>query len=453
MSKGDYFSPKNISNRLKAKGLQKLKWFCQMCQKQCRDENGFKCHCLSESHQRQMSLFAQNPDRFMNSFSREFEANFMDVLSRRFGTRKVNANQVYNEFIQDREHVHMNATIWATLSDFIKYLGRTGKCEIEETERGWDIQLIERDPDAIRRAEIAKKKREEQRSRDSTIEDALNAVAQAALTNNAKAQDEDRHLLPSPGADGSAVVLGNTGQFSGVTLKRNEPPKGDLASVSSIFADNEEPEKGDLPSKATKDMPPVISTERRAGYRFTADDSRKRLREYDAFDEQSKWESKDSRYARERSPERSKSHRDEHRDAPIIRSRMLRGHVDPDPLPKDAWALPGIYVEIRDKILAKGKYYKARGIVEAVEDAYIVSVRVRDDGVLIKLDSSDLQTVIPKEGRLVLILKGKYRGCEAVLDRIHVDDYCADLIVNEMTRNEIVLSRVDYDDFSRLVVD
>src|SRR5688500_7207864 len=26
----------------KAKGLQKLKWYCQMCQKQCRDENGYQ---------------------------------------------------------------------------------------------------------------------------------------------------------------------------------------------------------------------------------------------------------------------------------------------------------------------------------------------------------------------------------------------------------------------------
>jgi hypothetical protein len=33
-----------IANRIKAKGLQKLRWYCQLCQKQCRDENGFKCH-------------------------------------------------------------------------------------------------------------------------------------------------------------------------------------------------------------------------------------------------------------------------------------------------------------------------------------------------------------------------------------------------------------------------
>ena len=31
-------TPKAIANRIKAKGLQKLRWYCQMCQKQCRDE-------------------------------------------------------------------------------------------------------------------------------------------------------------------------------------------------------------------------------------------------------------------------------------------------------------------------------------------------------------------------------------------------------------------------------
>jgi hypothetical protein len=47
MPKHDFGSPKDIANRIKAKGLQKLRWFCQMCQKQCRDENGFKCHLTS----------------------------------------------------------------------------------------------------------------------------------------------------------------------------------------------------------------------------------------------------------------------------------------------------------------------------------------------------------------------------------------------------------------------
>jgi DNA/RNA-binding protein KIN17 len=36
--KPGFLTPKAIANRLKSKGLQKLRWYCQMCQKQCRDE-------------------------------------------------------------------------------------------------------------------------------------------------------------------------------------------------------------------------------------------------------------------------------------------------------------------------------------------------------------------------------------------------------------------------------
>ncbi|CAH3192665.1 unnamed protein product, partial [Porites evermanni] len=78
--KAGALTPKAISNRIKAKGLQKLRWYCQMCQKQCRDElsfsffwndhNGFKCHTMSESHQRQLLLLAEDVDKYMDSFSR-----------------------------------------------------------------------------------------------------------------------------------------------------------------------------------------------------------------------------------------------------------------------------------------------------------------------------------------------------------------------------------------------
>ena len=40
--KAGFLTPKAIANRIKAKGMQKLRWYCQMCAKQCRDENGFK---------------------------------------------------------------------------------------------------------------------------------------------------------------------------------------------------------------------------------------------------------------------------------------------------------------------------------------------------------------------------------------------------------------------------
>ncbi|TNN31857.1 DNA/RNA-binding protein KIN17 [Liparis tanakae] len=104
MGKADFLSPKAIANRIKSKGLQKLRWYCQMCQKQCRDENGFKCHCMAESHQRQLLLASEDPNKFMDYFSDEFKRDFIELLSRRFGTKRVHNNIIYNEYINFREH-------------------------------------------------------------------------------------------------------------------------------------------------------------------------------------------------------------------------------------------------------------------------------------------------------------------------------------------------------------
>jgi DNA/RNA-binding protein KIN17 len=57
-----------IANRIKAKGLTKLRWYCQLCEKACRDENGYKCHTQSESHLRQVRVFAESPEAFVEFY-------------------------------------------------------------------------------------------------------------------------------------------------------------------------------------------------------------------------------------------------------------------------------------------------------------------------------------------------------------------------------------------------
>merc|ERR1711907_368881 len=114
--KADGMTPKAIANRMKAK-----------CQKQCRDENGFKCHQTSESHKRQMLVFGQNPKKFVDGFSDEFERDFLEHFRRSHRNTRIHANLLYNEFIADKNHIHMNATRWVTLTGFVKYLGKAGK--------------------------------------------------------------------------------------------------------------------------------------------------------------------------------------------------------------------------------------------------------------------------------------------------------------------------------------
>jgi DNA/RNA-binding protein KIN17 len=168
-----------------------------MCEKQCRDENGFKCHAQSEAHLRNMQLYGQNPKQFKEKvkegegderaqqlcpnfglqFSLEFEHSFLKELSRRHHTNTVKANTYYAEYISDRDHLHMNATKWNSLTDFIKDLGRRGLVRVEEQEQGWFITYIDRTPGAAE-TESEKQVRKEKTVLDDADRDRRRAEAQ-----------------------------------------------------------------------------------------------------------------------------------------------------------------------------------------------------------------------------------------------------------------------------------
>ena len=57
-----------------------------------------------------MALFRDDPTKFMDQYSRDFEGFFMAVMKRKGGMR-VRANTVYQEVVADRTHIHMNVSI------------------------------------------------------------------------------------------------------------------------------------------------------------------------------------------------------------------------------------------------------------------------------------------------------------------------------------------------------
>lgn len=159
MGKAEAGSLKAISNAMKARGLTKLRFYCQLCQKACRDENGYRSHLESEAHFRQVDAIASSggAKRVIDDFSTTFQKEFVQLLSRRFGTKRVRANQVYQEYIADRHHTHMNATQWGSLSEFVKHLGREGVVQAEDTEQGWFITWIDNSPAALARQDALQK--------------------------------------------------------------------------------------------------------------------------------------------------------------------------------------------------------------------------------------------------------------------------------------------------------
>lgn len=80
-------TPKYLANKMKSKGLQRLRWYCQVCEKQCRDENGFKCHAASESHLRQMLVVGESAGKHISDYSGQFQSEFVTLLSRRSVSR------------------------------------------------------------------------------------------------------------------------------------------------------------------------------------------------------------------------------------------------------------------------------------------------------------------------------------------------------------------------------
>ncbi|KAJ7704213.1 domain of Kin17 curved DNA-binding protein-domain-containing protein [Mycena metata] len=185
MPRAEVGTPKYVANKMKSKGLQRLRWYCQVCEKQCRDENGFKCHAASESHLRQMLVVGEHAGKHITNFSQQFQSEFVALLSRRFGTKRVRANQVYQEYISDKSHLHMNSTRWVTLTEFVKHLGRSGIARVDETEKGWFLAWIDSSPKALAKAEASLKKdrattSDEQRERTLIAEQIERATAESA---------------------------------------------------------------------------------------------------------------------------------------------------------------------------------------------------------------------------------------------------------------------------------
>ena len=194
MGKAEAGSLKAISNAIKAKGLTKLRFYCQLCQKACRDENGYRSHLESEAHFRQVDALTASGGvhKVIDDFSATFQKEFVQLLSRRFGTRRIRANQVYQEYIADRHHTHMNATQWTSLTEFVKHLGREGIVQAEDTDQGWYITWIDNSPAALARQDALQKMErakmdDEQRQRRLLQEQIERAAQSSSSLGSAKA--------------------------------------------------------------------------------------------------------------------------------------------------------------------------------------------------------------------------------------------------------------------------
>lgn len=387
--KGGFLSPKQIANRIKAKGLQKLRWYCQMCQKQCRDENGFKCHTMSESHQRQLLLVADNPDKFVDEFSESFCDDFLECLRLKCGTKRIQANNVYQDYIANRTHIHMNSTQWETLTDFVKWLGREGKCIVDETEKGWFIQLIDRKPESIQRQEaLAKKTKLEKDDVERNQKLLEQQIERAAKAETNPQQTVFTELQRQNEEEKVAFKIGGAKNQDGAPVSSSSSVLTEKLSARS---------RGDDASEHNKSSSSVKSSKRK----MTA------LEEIIEMEEKQK--------------------------------KVRRDH----------WLHEGIVVKVISKKIGE-KYYNKKGIVKKLVDQYSATLKMLDSEDRIVADQEQLQTVLPAIGKNVLIVNGSFLGEIAALESIDEKNFCCSVSLKSGPLKGKVLEKIQYEDICKL---
>eukprot|EP01083_Nonionella_stella_P172552 592585_1 len=411
MPKHGFLTPKAIANRIKAKGLQKLKWYCQMCEKQCRDENGFKCHKLSESHQRKMRLFIQAPKKFMNDFSREFDHCFMQIL-RLKGGRRVKANEVYQDYISNRQHVHMNATVWSTLTGYVMYLGKTGKAKVEKADENegngkgcrWYITYIDRDPAVIsKQQQIKKMQKMEERERRLESQ-----RIQRMIEKNQKLNK----------------IRGNEYKISDL-----EHAQGDK-KINFGFKKQKEIVEDDINEEESASAATTTTT-------TTATD------QTDTAPVQEMHSQKRNKKRKLCNLEILMNENEQNKKRKLNANADHRGNVE------KYWILKGIVVKITN-----GDYKGKKGvIVDIMEEKKGIKAKIQvlkcKEDIVIHMKETYLETVVPSLGRAVKILRGKYRNCVGRLESINSDTFCGNIeLVLDSKRAKIVSA--PYENFSKL---
>ncbi|KAM3729211.1 DNA/RNA-binding protein [Dirofilaria immitis] len=423
MGKYEKGTPKEIANRCKSKGLQKLRWFCQMCKKQCRDQNGFKCHLTSETHQRQLLLFAENPNTYLKEYSEEFENNFLKVLRSTFGTKRVRANEVYQEYIRDKMHTHMNSTKWHTLTNFVIYLGKSGKCHVDQTEKGWFIAWIDQQEELRKQEALHKVK---------AIHDDEERLQQLLEEQAERAREKQKQSLEVNSSHPTELLRTNNDEKVTFSLTAKKPTDEELAKPDTSFLAVSSSIFDIKTKKGTKSESELLDKSKK---RYEKDNtsnasiSKKEIK-HDTTAELNKNQKQDVKP--------KKNVLDEIMEMEERRKEKRNR--------RDNWLHEGIVVKITTKKFGND-FYKAKGVVKQLVDDFTAILDV--NGCSLKVNQENLETVIPAVGREMLVVNGAYRGTKAVLQAIEEKKFSVVLRLDESFANGRVLC-LPYEDACKL---
>lgn len=431
---------------------------------------------------RMMRVFAQNSGQILDQFSKEFEHGFLQILSHSHGGKKVSANRIYQEYIADKQHTHMNATIWTTLTGFCKYLGKEGKCEVEETEKGWFIKYIDRDPQVLLRQAQREERKQSELNEEEINKQIIDAQVKAAFerANQRKEEEsdnsEDDYMDGEDGSDydeddegtnedeqseglnvddkkldediqkkdGEREIVTNTvikedkkKKKSRVhqPIKLNAVPAPDSQSVlkkRSVAAVFEEEDEEATEEHANDSAQSGLNEEMVVGNVIHVG------RKMGGSIEQLQREEQQRKRLKSTDEGKSSTSREE------VESRSRQNEEN-----LETWLQRGLIVKIVDK---GSRYYKQKGIIKDVwkrksGSGYEAEVQLIEERKTYEVcREADVETVVPKVGEVGLLLRGQHRGRKARVLEIRIDKYCCDV---ELLHDNTKRKGIEYEEICK----
>jgi len=126
--------------------------------------------------------------------------------------------------------------------EFVKYLGRTGKCKVDETPKGWFITFVDREPETLLREGLKNKRDRAELADEERHEKALaEQIERAARNHNPDLEQPEPEKTELRKQEGEKVgfSLGSSGKKprgEGLPPLHNGGSNGQTAK-SSVFTE------------------------------------------------------------------------------------------------------------------------------------------------------------------------------------------------------------------------
>lgn len=127
----------------------------------------------------------------------------------------------------------MNATSFASLTEFAKHLGREGICRVEENDKGIHIAWIDRSPEALRRQEALRRKEAQDQGNEEIEQRMIREQikrAQATAGSREEEKEEDNEARELKRQEGEKIKLSFGAKPAASETKSSESPAPDMTA-------------------------------------------------------------------------------------------------------------------------------------------------------------------------------------------------------------------------------